>query len=398
MLKKQLIYLSNARLPTEKANGFQIMKMCQAFARQQEVTLIHPRRRQPLELQGKTPWNYYGIRASFTIQPLPTVDLEPHLPQYWYQLQVASHLVATLFYTLRLWNRSDVVFFSRDRFSMSALLALRPLVKATLVFEAHLFPSRSAARFVALFKRLDRLVVITHQLKRLFVEAGMPKEKVLVAPDAVDLSQFQISENKTQCRQRLGLPLERPIIGYVGRFQAMGMEKGIPELIQAMKYLLEWQPDNPPLLLCVGGPMESVPHYKRIAQQEGIRSDCLFFHDRVPNSEVPYWMRACDIGTIPWGWNKFSAYYTSPMKLFEYMAAGTPIVASDLPSLREVLRHEENAILVAPDDAFSLAEGLQRLLLNQQLATRLAQQAALDVRKYTWEKRAEQILTSLHAS
>ena len=262
-------------------------------------------------------------------------------------------------------------------------------------------PSRSAARFVALFKRLDRLVVITHQLKRLFVEAGIPKEKVLVAPDAVDLSQFQISENKTQCRQRLGLPLERPIIGYVGRFQTMGMEKGIPELIKAMKYLLEWQPEHPPLLLCVGGPMESVAQYKRIAQQEGIGSDnltdSLFFHDRVPNSEVPVWMRACDIGTIPWGWNKFSAYYTSPMKLFEYMAAGTPIVASDLPSLREVLRHEENAILVAPDEAYSLAKGLQRVLSDKQLATRLSRQATLDVREYTWEKRAERILASLQA-
>jgi glycosyltransferase involved in cell wall biosynthesis len=147
-----------------------------------------------------------------------------------------------------------------------------------------------------------------------------------------------------------------------------------------------------PLLLCVGGPMDAVPAYLELARRIGIPQDRLRFADRVPNTEVPYWIRSCDVATIPWTWTEFSAYFTSPLKLFEYMAAGVPILATDLPSIREVLRHGENAWLVPPGDPKALAEGIQHLLENPDLAERLAQQARKDVRQYTWKRRAAVIL------
>ena len=82
------------------------------------------------------------------------------------------------------------------------------------------------------------------------------------------------------------------------------------------------------------------------------------------------------------------------MKLFEYMAAGRPIVACDVPALREVLRHGENAWLVAPDDPRSLAEGIRTVLDDQALAARLAERAASDVRARTWEARAARIVSA----
>ena len=88
-----------------------------------------------------------------------------------------------------------------------------------------------------------------------------------------------------------------------------------------------------------------------------------------------------------------SREHTSPLKLFEYMAAGRPIVASDLPSLREVLRHGDNAWLVQPDDPAALAQGIQHLLAEPALAARLAAQAQEEVQAYTWEQRAERILS-----
>jgi glycosyltransferase involved in cell wall biosynthesis len=88
--------------------------------------------------------------------------------------------------------------------------------------------------------------------------------------------------------------------------------------------------------------------------------------------------------TIPWPWTNFSAYYTSPLKLFEYMAAGVPIVASALPSLREVLRHDRNALLVEPGNPVSLAQGLQKVLSRSALADKIAERARVDVAKYTW--------------
>jgi len=223
------------------------------------------------------------------------------------------------------------------------------------------------------------------------LEIGFSSDKVIVLPDGVDLDLFEDLPSKEKCRRRLGLPLDRPIIGYIGRFRTLEMEKGIPELIKAMKDL---SPVNgaKPLLLCVGGPMDAVPAYLDLAHRIGVPQDRLQFVDRVPNTEVPYWIRSCDVATIPWTWTEFSAYFTSPLKLFEYMAAGVPILATDLPSVREVLRHGENAWLVPPDDPKALSTGIQHLLENPDLAERLARQAREDVRQYTWKRRAATIL------
>lgn len=127
---------------------------------------------------------------------------------------------------------------------------------------------------------------------------GFSEDKTIVLPDGVDLSLFDNLPSQIECRQRLGLPLDQPIIGYIGRFQTMGMEKGIPELVQAMKYLPSYK-GSEPLLLCVGGPMDIVPRYLEIARQEGVPKSRLKFVDRVPNVEVPHWIRALSISAAP---------------------------------------------------------------------------------------------------
>jgi glycosyltransferase involved in cell wall biosynthesis len=190
------------------------------------------------------------------------------------------------------------------------------------------------------------------------------------------------------------LPLDRVIIGYIGRFRTMTMEKGIPELVQAMAYLPTFD-GSEPLLLCVGGPMDAVPAYLDLAVGRGVSEHRLRFVDRVPNKEVPLWMRACDVVTIPWPWTEFSAYFTSPLKLFEYMASRTPIVATDLPSMREILRHGKNAVLVEPGSPEALAKGIQQMLEIPDRGQRIAAQACQDVIPLTWERRAANVLAFL---
>ena len=80
-----------------------------------------------------------------------------------------------------------------------------------------------------------------------------------------------------------------------------------------------------------------------------------------------------------------------PLKLFEYMASKRPIVASDLPSIKETLRNEKNAILVKPDNPQALAEGIKRVLIDKELADRISEQAFKDAQEYSWEKRSGRI-------
>jgi glycosyltransferase involved in cell wall biosynthesis len=137
--------------------------------------------------------------------------------------------------------------------------------------------------------------------------------------------------------------------------------------------------------------MEVVNAYLELARECGVAPERLRFIDRVPNYEVPRVIRAADVVVVPFPYTDHYAT-VSPLKLFEYMAAGVPIVATELPSIREALRHASNAWLVKPGDPVALAEGLQFVLENPELQAKLAKQAYADVQANTWERRAGEIL------
>ncbi len=390
---ERIVYIANARLPTEKAHGYQICKMCEAFADLGvKVRLLHPRRHNPLE--GKSVFEYYGVRPVFEVQALPNWDVVPlsrWVPGGWFAPVFFLHAFFWARYAVRKAAREKAHLYYTREVPIAYWLVRQGF---PTVYEAHVVPKRGQRWLLKGMTQREELrlvVVLTSFIRDAFIKMGFPEEKVVVLPDGVDLSLFENLPDRASCRSALNLPLDRPLVGYIGRFRTLEMEKGIPELIEAMKYLPAIG-GKEPLLLCVGGPMDAAPHYLDLARRIGVPQDRLRFVDRVPNTEVPYWIRACDIATIPWTWTEFSAYFTSPLKLFEYMAAGVPILATDLPSIREVLRHGENAWLVPPGDPKALAEGIRHLLENPELARRLAERAREDVQKYTWKHRAETIL------
>jgi len=390
---KRIAYLTTARLPTEKAHGYQICKMCEAFANNGlDVTLVHPFRNQPKALQGHTVFSYYGVHECFQVQTLANTDIfrfEPLLPASVFQFLFVLHsLMWSLYAASKAARYGADLYYTRD----VPLGFWLTLFGMPTVLELHTVPA--GLQFL-LLKRIGTqqslkcTVALTSFIKQRLVAQGFHKERITILPDAVDQALFSISLTKEECRKKLGLPVDASIIGYVGRFTTMGMEKGVQCLIEAAGNLKTEVPSL--CVLCVGGPQDNVAQYAAIGIARGLKHEQMRFVDRVPNIEVPYWIRACDVVTIPWLWNEFSAYFTSPMKLFEYMAAGVPIVASDLPSLREVLRHGENGWLVNPGDSAALAVGISHMLRTPDLAERIAQQALQDVKQYTWQKRAERV-------
>ncbi len=388
-------YVANARLPTEKAHGLQISKMCEAMGDLGlGVTLLHPRRRQPVALRGRALHDYYGVRRTFRAVELSDVDLVGIFagsPPAAHQAVYALHSLCWSLYAVRAaLTLGGDLFYTRD-----ADVALwLTLAGAPTVYEAHvvLGPMRRSLLRLTLRRPSLRLVVaLTSYIERSLVELGAPASRVIVAPDAVDLDLFRDDTNRAGHRARLGLPSERPIVGYVGRFNTMGEEKGLPDLIRAVGRLSQSQ--EAPMLVCVGGPMDAADRYRALAASAGLPADALVLVDRVPPSSVPAWLRAFDVAVAPFPDTPHYAYFMSPLKVFEYMASETPIVATDLPSLREVLRDDENALLTAPGDVAALAQAIGLLLTDRPRGQRLAAAARRDVENHTWRTRVTAVLS-----
>jgi glycosyltransferase involved in cell wall biosynthesis len=388
----KLVYIANARLPSTKAHTYQVLKMCEAFAKRgAEVDLVLPFRLQRGEKlkQLKDYWSYYRVQRRFKILKLPSFDLI-WLNRYTMRLSSLRFLAQAgsfaLFASIYALLKKAEVFYTRDRLFAFIFGSLKPLHRKKLYYEAHTF-NRLVSRLVKEGKA-DGLIAVTNKLKEVYVRDGVPEGRILVAPDAVDLGMFDVPYSKEEARRKLRLPVEGKIVGYVGQLRTMNMEKGIQELLEAFKKLKE---RGKGLLLCfVGGLKEEIWRYEELVRQKGLKGDVVFVGQRPP-FEVPLYMRAFDVCVMPFPWTRHYAYFMSPLKLFEYMASRRPIVASDLPSVREIL-NEENAVLVRPGDSEALAEGIERILKDEKLANKIAERAYKDVQEQSWEERASKIL------
>lgn len=376
----KLIYLSNARMPTEKAHGIHLMKMCENFAKLTEVELVIPRR---FNLIKENPFDYYGVARVFKITKIPCLDLIP-LDKYIGKVSLWIELATFSFFAFcyLLFKKTDILYIRGEFFLPLGLL------KKKSIFEAHTF-WRHRFFYFPFLRRMRTIVVITRQLKDLFVKYGIDEDKILVAPDGVDLDEFNVKDTEQDCRRKLNLPLDKKIVLYTGHLYQW---KGAQILAEASQFL----PEDAEVYF-VGGTTDDVEKFKIKNLKATLRgvpmgSSKIQVVGHRPYREIAYWLKAADVLVLPnSGKEDISKYWTSPLKMFEYMASEKPIVASGLLSIREIL-NEENSILVEPDDPRALAGGIEKVLQDAQLSDKISAKAFEDVQQYAWQKRADKIL------
>ena len=376
----KIIYINNSRIPTEKAHGFQIMKMCEAFfAAGVEIELWLPKRFNRIK---ENPFSYYGVKETFSIKKIPVIDiisLEKILGPIVSWIESISFAILTLFYLSK--SQAPEIIYSRDQFTSWFLSFLN----RKFIYEIHSFP-RNFRLHKRLWKKAHRIIAITQGLKNLLVKHGINSEKILVAPDGVDLEFFNsINPSKEDNRIELGLSQDDFLVGYIGKFKTLGMEKGIKTMISTLPLL-----DKETKMVFVGGEEFEIKEYKNMANRLNVFTQCLFVNHQ-PYLKVVKYIKAMDALVIPFPNTPHYAFYASPLKLFEYMAAGRPIIASDLPALREIL-NDKNALFFKPENTDDLARAVKMLKLSQTLEYHLSGQAFSDVKQYTWHNRAKNIL------
>lgn len=379
----KIIYIANARIPTEKAHGWQIMKMCEAFSLSGiDLELVLPTRLNTEQFKKTNPFIHYKIKENFKIKTIKTIDpvfLINQKAGIYIKLQLLFFIFGLLPYLLFKRNRSDYFFYVRDE----QLLPLLQLFSKKIVWEAHNLPTNKKY-YLKYWHNCYKIIAITAGLKNELIKDGLSEDKILVAPDAVDLEQFSvISESKEELRKKLGLPLDKNLIVYTGHLYKW---KGVQTLADAAEFLSDQE-----LLIIVGGTDQDILDFKN--KNQGIKNIMIIGH--LPQYEIPDYLKAADVLVLPnSAKSTISNVYTSPLKLFEYMAAQRPIIASNLPSLMEIL-NSNNSVLVEPDNAKKLAENIKLILQNSQLADKISRQSYNDVKKYSWLNRAKSIIDYL---
>lgn len=368
-----IVCIATSRVPSNTANSIQMMKACHALRLAgHRVTLLLPG-------DVSTAWEElaepYGLEQPFEIEWLPA---NPRLKRYdfaWKAARRAQALDADCVYT---W------------LAQAALLAVQRHIPT--IFELHDRPTGKIGPW--LFRKFmqtkgkKRLVCITRALQMVVErENGLKFDphEVVIAPNGVDLEHYTGLPSPEEARRQLGLP-EGLTAGYTGHFYAG----------RGMDVLVTLAQCNPAVnFLWVGGRTADVQAWREKIDQMGLHN--VTMTGFVEQARVPLYQAAADVLLMPYeraiagssGGN--SADICSPMKMFDYMAAGRAILTSDLPVIREVL-NEQTAVFCPPGDAGAWQMALAELLEDASRRDALAARAKAAVARYGWQARAEHIL------
>jgi glycosyltransferase involved in cell wall biosynthesis len=385
----RITYFADVRFPLERANGIQTMETCHAMAvRGHDVDLIV---RPDTESPARDPFAYYGLPPN----PKLRIDRAPVGGP-----AIARRLGYMAFALGRAIGRgrSDVLL-TRDLGVASLLLDLPRGLRPLLVYESHGYapdvaaalpdlvatathPSarklqRLARREARVWRGADGYVTITGALRAELEARHGARARLAVIPDGVRI------DAAPGVREALEGPRAEPVVAYAGHLYAW---KGVDVLLEALAHVSKARG------LIVGGHAKEpdLARLKALAARLGI-GDRVTFTGMVDPARVSRFLRQADVLALPNPASAISTRFTSPLKLFEYMAAGRPVVASDLPSIREVLHHEVDALLVTPGDPAAMAAAIERLITDPALSARLAAAALAAAPAYSWDRRAERL-------
>lgn len=383
----RITYLATIRFPSERAHGLAIAKMCEALAKQGiDVELVVPRRIESIKLPTSNWRKLYGIKHGYKLTRLWAPDwlwFNWYTPKCFHPiaflLESFSFAIAALFYLRK--DKSSLVY-TREFFLVPWLLLLRKKV----FVEVHHWPENEMILWIykLLFSRIQGFICISPSLQEKVQKLGVDRKKISLAPSGVDKSFFKKKE-KAMARQETGLPIEKKIVMYVG---SPTKEKGINTVYRAaclLKSQKHW------LFVIVGKsflPGETLEFKTKFPN--------IFFTGLQSPTKIPTFLAAADVLVLPnslkWG-EKVYGEYTSPLKLYEYLASGKPIVASRVPAIETVVENRKQVLFFRPDDFRDLAKKIAILLGNHYLSKNLTRQAKKLAQGHTWETRAKKALS-----
>ncbi len=355
-MEPNLVYIFNGRFPTERAHGIQLASRCDAFTEAGfDVKLVVPHRR---NIASDNPAKYYGLKKELSIKRVFGWDpdwLWRISQRVGYYVQTLSSCFGIAWHILTTKYSADTIYYTRDypTFLLLTLLRRKPFM------ELHDYRlTRPSLLLNWAFRNAHGIAFNSVGTKKAFeAHYNVPSSNVVVAQNGVDIESFHATLTKIQTRERLGLPPDAFLVGYTGRRETAGQDKGVA-FVEAGFALA--QKEITSAQFCMLGGKHSVPH-----------------------SDIPLYLTAFDAVVLPLGSGSL-AITTAPLKLFEYMAASCTIIAADAPSIRAYI-DESCAVFYQRDSSEDFAKKLIVVARDPELRRRLGEAARKRASQYTWQ-------------
>jgi len=374
----------------ERASSIQIINTAYALARSGAEVHLLVRKMDRSSL--KECLAFYGLNPhpSLKVHQLPVLNI--HGSPLWNKSFYFSAMAAM--FCLILFKGARTIYL-RDIGLACFVVKLRRLFPLKVYFEAHQISFLEEREKPALFtgartlseaeleklrlkeefvcKYANGVVTTNSQIKNLISRLFGRSQKVEVIANGTAPGKFASEKEKSPGK-----------IIYMGQLYPW---KGVDTLVRAMRFVNEKG-----TLHIVGGFSfeKDIERVRMLAGEIGVGSK-IVFHEFVPPARVPQFLADAEVGVIPLPDNITTRSFTCPLKLFEYMAASVPVVAARLPTIEEVVSDGKDALLYAPGDEKDLADKINRLLRDVELAGRLSLNAREAAGKYSWAARAEKI-------
>jgi len=284
-------------------------------------------------------------------------------------------------------EQPDIVFTRASAF-------LKPIVQTAtpVIYESH--NARQHNRYLLLHKYFQRQVVsasyknnflcllsISDALKEYWKTTGAMEDKLFSWHDGFDESHFKTPKGKTKAREQLNLPQEKTIVTYTG---GLYPKREIDKVILLAKEYPEI------LFMVIGGPEKNKLHYENMAKSMSVAN--IRFLGYKKHNDIPDYLFASDVLLALWSKHVPTINYCSPLKLFEYMAAGRVILAHGFPTIKEVLTDQHDAIICEPDNFDDLKHSLPLAIEKAQTNVLGLNAREKALSQYTWDKRAASVL------
>ncbi len=236
------------------------------------------------------------------------------------------------------------------------------------------------------FKNADAILCISSGMRsHLARRWNLDPEKLFIMPCAADVDVFQPRGDENHIRQDLGLT-DEPILMWVGRFYPWH-DLGV--LLRGFRWVIERAPSARLILL---GDGESRREIERMASDLNLDGSVIFA-GTIPHEEIPRWLGIADVAVAPSvGLSEAHGGTGTPQKVFEYMAAAKPIVATNVSQMREVLEDGQDSLLVEPGDGTEMGRAMLRLIRDAEERQRLGRNARQRaVERHSWSRYGESL-------